>query len=543
MASPRAADEASAFETDEDTRAETPDGGDDFVSATAFKSPRGGYACGVADLSSDGEDEHADVVDDDARAFDRAHRRGRASSFRGVDAESRDDSSEGGHSSSQSTVRADADATDAAAADDDDDAPRSFGSPGVISPNDLNQDILRHVRHVMRLVNDPEAFYADAEDDAFLSSGNGNQNDFGDDSDDAFCSSRRDSFPRDDVWSPYERTVPAEVPVDVSSATTQIDLLNTSLNDLDLYCEPARRDEDDREASWFLNAADATRATQSTQSPKSVSEDDRPKDDSFFTALLELWFNWSSVDKTWFLYGSGVFENARDRDRFEDYLEVYLRMELHRRVFASDGETPSEATRRVVDAFVRVFGHTPKTERDFRLCLTPCKTYDIETRAVTGLVFPGPTIGAPPFELLDFATNTLVVENEQKKEISNRPPYQKCVYFDAQGWCPDGTRCRWKSAHVARRRPERRRSYAFQSLQKHWKELDDPNAPPRATRDGYPYASFQDWRDAETFQRLRSMQTQTRTLICDEKKNDDEDEPVWSSPERRMSGREASTRD
>ena len=98
MASPRAADEASAFETDEDTRAETPDGGDDFVSATAFKSPRGGYACGVADLSSDGEDEHADVVDDDARAFDRAHRRGRASSFRGVDAESRDDSSEGGNS-------------------------------------------------------------------------------------------------------------------------------------------------------------------------------------------------------------------------------------------------------------------------------------------------------------------------------------------------------------------------------------------------------------------------------------------------------------
>ena len=543
MASPRAADEASAFETDEDTRAETPDGGDDFVSATAFKSPRGGYACGVADLSSDGEDEHADVVDDDARAFDRAHRRGRASSFRGVDAESRDDSSEGGHSSSQSTVRADADATDAAAADDDDDAPRSFGSPGVISPNDLNQDILRHVRHVMRLVNDPEAFYADAEHDAFLSSGNGNQNDFGDDSDDPFCSSRRDSFPRDDVWSPYERTVPAEVPVDVSSATTQIDLLNTSLNDLDLVWDPARRDEDDREASWFLNAADATRATQSTQSPKSVSEDDRPKDDSFFTALLELWFNWSSVDKTWFLYGSGVFENARDRDRFEDYLEVYSRMELHRRFFASDGETPSEATRRVVDAFVRVFGHTPKTERDFRLCLTPCKTYDIETRAVTGLVFPGPTIGAPPFELLDFATNTLVVENEQKKEISNRPPYQKCVYFDAQGWCPDGTRCRWKSAHVARRRPERRRSYAFQSLQKHWKELDDPNAPPRATRDGYPYASFQDWRDAETFQRLRSMQTQTRTLICDEKKNDDEDEPVWSSPERRMSGREASTRD
>ena len=543
MASPRAADEASAFETDEDTRAETPDGGDDFVSATAFKSPRGGYACGVADLSSDGEDEHADVVDDDARAFDRAHRRGRASSFRGVDAESRDDSSEGGHSSSQSTVRADADATDAAAADDDDDAPRSFGSPGVISPNDLNQDILRHVRHVMRLVNDPEAFPADAEHDAFLSSGNGNQNDFCDDSDDAFCSSRRDSFPRDDVWSPYERTVPAEVPVDVSSATTQIDLLNTSLNDLDLYCEPARRDEDDREASWILNAADATRATQSTQSPKSVSEDDRPKDDSFFTALLELWFNWSSVDKTWFLYGSGVFENARDRDGFEDYLEVYSRMELHRRFFASDGETPSEATRRVVDAFVRVFGHTPKTERDFRLCLTPCKTYDIETRAVTGLVFPGPTIGAPPFELLDFATNTLVVENEQKKEISNRPPYQKCVYFDAQGWCPDGTRCRWKSAHVARRRPERRRSYAFQSLQKHWKELDDPNAPPRATRDGYPYASFQDWRDAETFQRLRSMQTQTRTLICDEKKNDDEDEPVWSSPERRMSGREASTRD
>ena len=252
-----------------------------------------------------------------------------------------------------------------------------------------------------------------------------------------------------------------------------------------------------------MNAADATRATQSTQSPKSVSEDDRPKDDSFFTALLELWFNWSSVDKTWFLYGSGVFENARDRDGFEDYLEVYSRMELHRRFFASDGETQSEATRRVVDAFVRVFGHTPKTERDFRLCLTPCKTYDIETRAVTGLVFPGPTICAPPFELLDFATNTLVVENEQKKEISNRPPYQKCVYFDAQGWCPDGTRCRWKSAHVARRRPKRRRSYAFQSLQKHWKELDDTNAPPRATRDGYPYASFQDWRDAETFQRLR----------------------------------------
>jgi hypothetical protein len=541
MASPRGADEASAFETYEDTRAETPDSGGDFVSATAFKSPRGGYACGVADLSSDGEDEHADVVDDDARAFDRAHRRGRASSFRGVDAESRDDSSEGGHSSSESTVRADADATDADDADDDDDAPWRLGSPREILANDLNQEVLRHVTRLADAFS-AEAFPADAEHDAFLSSGNGNQNDFGDDFDDAFCSSRRDSFPRGDVWSPYEQTVSAEVPVDVSSATTQIDLLNTSLNDLDLVCEPARRDEDDREASWFLNAADATRATQATQSPKSVSEDDRPSDDSFFTALLELWFNWSSVDKTWFLYGSGVFENARDRDRFEDYLEVYLRMELHRRVFASDGETPSEATRRVVDAFVRVFGHTPKTERDFRLCLTPCKTYDIETRAVTGLVFPGPTIGAPPFEVLDFATNTVV--KEQKKEISERTPYQKCLYFDAQGWCPDGTRCRWKSAHVApRRRPERRRSYAFQSLQKHWKELDDPNAPPRATRDGYPYASFQDWRDAETFQRLRSMQTQTRALFCDEKKNDDEDEPVWSSPERRMSGREASTRD
>ena len=458
MASPRGADEASAFETDEDTRAETPDSGDDFVSATAFKSPRGGYACGVADLSSDGEDEHADVVDDDARAFDRAHRRGRASSFRGVDAESRDDSSEGGHSSSESTVRADADATDAD--DDDDDAPWRLGSPREILPNDLNQDMLRHVQHVMRLQNDPDAFYADAEHDAFLSSGNGNQNDFRDDLDDAFFSSRRDSFPRDDVWSPYERTVYAEVPVDVSSATTQIDLLNTSLNDLDLLWDPARRDEDDQ-----------------------------PKDafgDSFFTALLELWFNWSSVDKTWFLYrsgvfkndrdigrfedymedylcasyGAGVFENARDDDGFGDYLKVYLCMEHHRRFFASDGETPSEATRRVVDAFVRVFGHTPKTERDFRLCLTPCKTYDIETRAVTGLVFPGPTIGAPPFEMVDF-----------------------------------------------------------------------------------PSASFQDWRDAETFQRLRSMQKKTRALFCDEKKNDDEDEPAWSSPERRMSGREASTRE
>jgi hypothetical protein len=39
------------------------------------------------------------------------------------------------------------------------------------------------------------------------------------------------------------------------------------------------------------------------------------------------------------------------------------------------------------------------------------------------------------------------------------------------------------------------------------------------------------------------MQKKTRALFCDEKKNDDEDEPVWSSPERRMSGREASTRD
>jgi hypothetical protein len=458
MASPRGADEASAFETDEDTRAETPDSGDDFVSATAFKSPRGGYACGVADLSSDGEDEHADVVGDDARAFDRAHRRGRASSFRGVDAESRDDSSEGGHSSSESTVRANADAT---GADDDDDAPRRLWSSREILANDLNQDVLRHVQHVMRLQNDPEAFSADAEDDAFLSSGNENQNDFGDDLDDPFFSSRRDSFPRDDVSSPYERTVYAEVPVDVSSATTtQIDLLNTSLNDLDLLWDPARRDEDDQ-----------------------------PKDafgDSFFTALLELWFNWSSVDKTWFLYrsgvfkndrdigrfedymedylcasyGAGVFENARDDDGFGDYLKVYLCMEHHRRFFASDGETPSEATRRVVDAFVRVFGHTPKTERDFRLCLTPCKTYDIETRAVTGLVFPGPTIGAPPFEMVDF-----------------------------------------------------------------------------------PSASFQDWRDAETFQRLRSMQKKTRALFCDEKKNDDEDEPAWSSPERRMSGREASTRE
>ena len=165
MASPRGADEASAFETDEDTHAETPDSGDDFVSATDFKSPRGGYSCGVADLSSDGEDEHADVVDDDARAFDRAHRRGRASSFRGVDAESRDDSSEGGRSSSESTVLADADAT---GADDDDDAPRRLGSSRVILPNDLDQDMLRYVK---RLQADADADAdADAEHDAFASS-------------------------------------------------------------------------------------------------------------------------------------------------------------------------------------------------------------------------------------------------------------------------------------------------------------------------------------------------------------------------------------
>ena len=518
MASPRGADEASAFETDEDTRAETPDSGDDFVSATDFKSPRGGYACGVADLSSDGEDEHADVVDDDARAFDRAHRRGRASSFRGVDAESRDDSSEGGRSSSESTVLADADATDA-----DDDAPRRLGSSRVILPNDLDQDMLRYVK---RLQADADAD-ADAEHDAFASSRNENLDDLSDDGD-FFFSRRR--FPRDDVSSrasfvPYEQTVSAEVPFDVSSATTPLDLLDTSPHDLDLFWELARRDEDDL-GSWFADAADAARAT---TSPESVSEDDQPEDargDAFFAALLELWFNWSPTDKKWFLYHSGVFKNDRDRDRFEDYMKVYFCAEPRGRFFASDVAS-SEATSRVLDAFVRVFGRAPKTERDFRLCLTPCEARDIETRAVTHLVFPGETIGAPPFEVLDLTTNLVVANvSEQKNilEISERPTIQKCLYFDAQGWCPDGTRCRWKSAHVARR-PPTHRSYASQSLRERRDALDDPNAPPRATRDGYPYASFADSRDDATFQRLRS----TQTRACDEYVYDDEDEPVWSS--------------
>jgi hypothetical protein len=110
-----------------------------------------------------------------------------------------------------------------------------------------------------------------------------------------------------------------------------------------------------------------------------------------------------------------------------------------------------------------------------------------------------------------------------------------CLYFDAQGWCPLGTRCPAKAAHVAffnaRHFQRGASSRAREALRARWDTQDDPNAPSDFRRDAYPYVSFRgtthtntrDARDgdARTFERLvkaRSRRSEKVSREEDEKR-------------------------
>jgi len=72
--------------------------------------------------------------------------------------------------------------------------------------------------------------------------------------------------------------------------------------------------------------------------------------------------------------------------------------------------------------------------------------------------------------------------------------------------------------------------------------VDDPDAPLHARLTSYPYASFRNApRAVAAFERLLARDDASRASRGKDA-NDDEAEPVWSSPARRRSRNEASTR-
>ena len=529
MASPRGAYEASALETEE-TRSEGEVGLDRSLlfGADASGSPRASCA------------DRADIGIDDAwfkrQSFD-GHFEPFAATFRDDawgDARAFEASdsvtSEGGRSSSASTARAEA--TDADDADEEAPTPSNAGSIAFeTKPDDLDPDLLRRIRYLTQ----KEVIES---------------------------SSSRSSFDDDDD---------AAIGVcDETLATPR-----------DVFLDEEADDDD----VWFADADDdaARRLGEDFSRRRFEDEDeDDASSDAFFAALLELYDNGSPSDRSWFLWHSGTLDGVRrarlrrlllarrENDRFRDAVPN-----------ARDAGDPEDATRRVLDAFVRVFGRTPKTGNDFRLCMRPYAARDIASGGIAEIVHPEKT-GWREIEVATGETRTARTARTSREEAASgghdasympcmsrdrgrdsreRARFPRtCLYFDAQGWCPVGTRCPAKAAHVAffdARHP--RASLAREALRARWDKQDDPNAPPDFRREGYPYVSFRgtthtntrDARDARTFERfvfLQSAARSSRREKCTGTFSEDEkrrlsNEPVWSSPARRKSGAEASTRD
>ena len=330
MASPRGVHEASASETEETrSEGEVPLDRSLLFGADASGSPRASCA------------DRADICIDDAwferQSFD-GHFEPFAATFhddawgdaRAFEA-SDSVTSEGGRSSSASTVRAEA--TDADDADEE--APRrDAGSVAFeTKPDDLDPDLLRRIRYLTQKEVEVKS------------------------------SSSRSSFDDDD----------AAIGVRDETLATPRDVFLDEFADAD--DDAARRRGDFSRRASFED-----------------EDEDDASSDTFYAALLELYDNWSPSDQRWFLWRSGTLDGVRGSARLRARLLARSENEndRFRDAFpnARDAGDPEDATRRVLDAFVRVFGRTPKTGNDFRLCVRPYAARDIASGGIAEIVHP-----------------------------------------------------------------------------------------------------------------------------------------------------------
>ena len=556
MAFPRG---ASAFETEE-TRAETPEASHaetPFVFATDDALPPRGDARGLGDPSSDSEDEHADAADDDAwlpawfrddarretRSFDRADRRRPAASlFRDVcDTERFDDARAGqDHHEKREELFSRRDSLRALAATVERDEDERFTIPSFdeFSPDDarLDGDMLRRIRWLTGSARDSSSVaggFRSSDETRFRAEDRRAESVRG------FPRTRRRSglfFASDDATSAFESNE------DDSEAELSFDASDDASS------------EDDRRTIRYEGARVSSRTVKETDEGfrEGFREGSRASElerdgDAFHDALLALYRNWSLSDRNWFFHD--VMDEAT-RDRFDAYLESSReRLDAIKMPTAFPDADAAEAAEKAADAFERVFGRAPASEEDFRLCVAPFEMRDIETGKVTGYKYPRrreDDADAATGEFVSLATGT---KPEKEKDATQRGTSRtdvsrnaKCLYFDAQGWCPLGVRCPSKEAHVARRPPLTSRSVARESLRQYWDAVDDPDAPLHARLTSYPYASFRNApRAVAAFERLLARDDASRASRGKDA-NDDEAEPVWSSPARRRSRNEASTR-
>ena len=478
MASPRGAYEASALETEE-TRSEGEVGLDRSLlfGTDASGSPRASCA------------DRADIGIDDAwfkrQSFD-GHFEPFAATFRDDawgDARAFEASdsvtSEGGRSSSASTVRAEATNAD----DAGEEAPRRNALRSVAfetRPDDLDPDMLRRIRYLTQKEDEKEVVEFSSSID-------------------------RSSFDDDDA---------AIGVCDETLATPRDVFLDEEADDDDVWFA----DADDDAKTRRLSMGDFSEGRHFEDEDE---DDDVTRDSSFVAALLELYDNWSPSDRSWFLRRSETLDGARRARLISLRRALLARLENDRfslpdafpnaRDAARD---PEDATRRVLDAFVRVFGRTPKTANDFRLCARPYAARDIASGGIAEIVHPE-KMGRREIEEArtgetSFLQTTARTTARTTGDTSSRTKEEAtcmslldcertrfprtCLYFDAQGWCPLGTRCPAKAAHVFQKtyfnaQPPRA-SRAREALRESWDKQDDPNLPPDFRREGYPYVSF-----------------------------------------------------
>ena len=379
--------------------------------------------------------------------------------------------SEGGRSSSASTVRAEATNAD----DAGEEAPRRNALRSVAfetRPDDLDPDMLRRIRYLTQKEVEKEVDFSSSID--------------------------RSSFDDDD----------AAIGVRDETLATPRDLfLDENADDDDVWFA----DADDDAKTRRLSMGDFSEGRHFEDEDE---DDDVTRDSSFFAALLELYDNWSPSDRSWFLRRSETLDGAR-RARLRRALLARLENDtLNPDAFpnARDAEDdPEDATRRVLDAFVRVFGRTPKTANDFRLCARPYAARDIASGGIAEIVHPEKMGRREIEEARTGETRTVRTTARTTGDTSSRTKEEAtcmslldcertrfprtCLYFDAQGWCPLGTRCPAKAAHVFQKtifdafQPPRA-SRAREALRESWDKQDDPNLPPDFRREGYPYVSF-----------------------------------------------------
>ena len=519
MASPRGAYEASALETEE-TRSEGEVGLDRSLlfGADASGSPRASCAdradIGIDDawfkrLGFDGHFEpfaatFRDETWGDARAFEAS--------------DSVKEGEKGRSSRSKSAARAEATNAD----DAGEEAPRRNALQTFVAfetrPDDLDPDMLRRIRYLTQKQVEKEVEF----------------------------SSSRSSFDDDDAAIGVR---------DETLATPR-----------DLFLDEEADDDDAKTRRLSMGDFSEGRHFEDED------EDDDVTRDTFFAALLELYDNWSPSDRSRFLRRSGTLDGERRAKSLRRAL--LARLEKNDRFSLPDAfpnarcdaeRDPEDVfTRRVLDAFVRVFGRTPKTANDFRLCVRPYAARDIASGGIAEIVHPEKMGRREIEEVATGETRTVRTtvrtgrtSREEEATCMSRDRERTrfprtCLYFDAQGWCPLGTRCPAKPAHVFQKtffnaHPPRA-SRAREALRESWDKQDDPNLPPDFRREGYPYVSFcgNDACDARTFELLLKARSRAEKVPAEDEKSpsgSNEPCPVWSSPARRKSGTEASTRD